>query len=530
MAASGAASSTPHCRRMPGRADPADADTTRSRPGRCGFSWKRRIPRRAAAARASTRKPSTGSPQQPASRANGGMSPAVATLSAPIRSARCSRRWDCRWHRPPRRGCTSPRWPRRASCASCRRWSSRARASRRSSPSRWRHRAGTVAASSDCSTTTEPKPSSRSPATIVPRRSRPPSDGRRVERRMLTLPPLPAGYHTLHFDGERDGRCRVVVAPPRCFLPPDISGGERRFGLAAHLYALHRRGDQGIGDFTTLSAIAEATARAGGSIVGINPLHALFAEDRERASPYHPSDRRFLDPVYIDVEAVPDLAAAPEARALLAQTRPALRRALGARQRRLRVGLAIEAGGAGGVFRGVRAAPGRRSARCRVRALHRLRRGTAAALRAVRGDRRRASARALARVAGGLARARCRRHRANSPDVTRAGCASRHTCNGWRTASSPPPPATGARAGSRSASCAISPSARRRTAPRYGRILPPSPTARRWARRRIRSRRPARTGACRHRIRGHCTGRPAPGSASSSPPTCATPAHCGSIT
>ncbi len=145
------------------------------------------------------------------------------------------------------------------------------------------------------------------------------TDGRRIERRMLTLPPLPAGYHTLHFDDERDGRCPLVVAPPRCFLPPDIRAGERRYGLAAHLYALHRRGDQGIGDFTTLSAIAEATARAGGSIVGINPLHALFADDRERASPYHPSDRRFLDPVYIDVEEVPDLAAAPAARALLAQ-------------------------------------------------------------------------------------------------------------------------------------------------------------------------------------------------------------------
>ncbi len=63
----------------------------------------------------------------------------------------------------------------------------------------------------------------------------------------------------------------------------------------------------------------EATARAGGSLVGVNPLHALFAGDRERASPYHPSDRRFLDPVYIDVERVPDFADAPDARSLYAQ-------------------------------------------------------------------------------------------------------------------------------------------------------------------------------------------------------------------
>ncbi len=108
-----------------------------------------------------------------------------------------------------------------------------------------------------------------------------------------------------------------AAAPDRCYLPPEVRGGARRFGLAAHLYSLRRRGDQGIGDFTTLSLLGEATARAGGSVVGINPLHALFAEDRERASPYHPSDRRFLDPIYIDVAAAPDLAASIDARALL---------------------------------------------------------------------------------------------------------------------------------------------------------------------------------------------------------------------
>jgi glycogen operon protein len=108
----------------------------------------------------------------------------------------------------------------------------------------------------------------------------------------------------------------AAAAPSRCFLPPELDNGGRRFGLAAHLYSLRRRGDQGIGDFTTLARLGEATARAGGSVVGINPLHALFPGDRERASPYHPSDRRFLDPIYVDVDALPDLAASADARAL----------------------------------------------------------------------------------------------------------------------------------------------------------------------------------------------------------------------
>ncbi len=143
------------------------------------------------------------------------------------------------------------------------------------------------------------------------------ADGRTAVQRVLTLPTLPIGYHTLHRDGDSERQCRIVVTPGRCFLPSDILDGARRFGLAAHLYAIRRPGDHGIGDFTTLAAMADATARAGGSIVGINPLHALFAEDRERASPYHPSDRRFVDPIYIDVDQVPDLAASDAARELL---------------------------------------------------------------------------------------------------------------------------------------------------------------------------------------------------------------------
>jgi glycogen operon protein len=64
---------------------------------------------------------------------------------------------------------------------------------------------------------------------------------------------------------------------------------------------LRRAGDQGVGDFTTLAMLAEAAGREQAATIGLNPLHMLFPEARERASPYHPSDRRFLDPIYLDV-------------------------------------------------------------------------------------------------------------------------------------------------------------------------------------------------------------------------------------
>ncbi len=150
------------------------------------------------------------------------------------------------------------------------------------------------------------------------------ADGRTVVRRLLALPSLPAGHHALGFDGDPEPMSHVVVGPDRCFLPKSLRDGARRFGIAAHLYALRRRGDQGIGDFTTLSLLGETTARAGGSIVGLNPLHALFNEDRDRASPYHPSDRRFLDPIYIDVERVPALEATRAATGLIERHREAI--------------------------------------------------------------------------------------------------------------------------------------------------------------------------------------------------------------
>ena len=39
----------------------------------------------------------------------------------------------------------------------------------------------------------------------------------------------------------------------------------------------------------------------GAGVLGLNPFHALFYDQRERASPYSPSDRRFLDPIYLDI-------------------------------------------------------------------------------------------------------------------------------------------------------------------------------------------------------------------------------------
>ncbi len=124
-------------------------------------------------------------------------------------------------------------------------------------------------------------------------------DGRSVSERRIALPELPIGRCRLIVEGVE---CALTVAPPTAY---GLSGPVRkRFGVAAQLYALRRADadnrDQGIGDFAALALAGEKAGGAGAAYLGVSPLHMLFPRDRERASPYYPSDRRFLDPIFID--------------------------------------------------------------------------------------------------------------------------------------------------------------------------------------------------------------------------------------
>ena len=145
-------------------------------------------------------------------------------------------------------------------------------------------------------------------------------DGRPFEQRRVVLPALPTGHYLVWRDDLPDVTCRLTVAPGRAYLPHGAEHGEKYFGLAAQLYSLRRAGDQGIGDFSTLRELTELAATAGAAAVGINPLHALFPDERSRASPYYPSDRRFLDPIYLDLAALTVLPGGDALRATLSDS------------------------------------------------------------------------------------------------------------------------------------------------------------------------------------------------------------------
>lgn len=128
------------------------------------------------------------------------------------------------------------------------------------------------------------------------------------------LPPLAPGRYRLRVGAQRG---ELIVAPRRAFEPERLAGGERIYGLAAQLYALRRDDDQGIGDFTSLARLGEIAAASGASLITLNPLHAMFPDQRERASPYQPSDRRFIDPLYLDASRIAQRAEAPAAAGLI---------------------------------------------------------------------------------------------------------------------------------------------------------------------------------------------------------------------
>jgi (1->4)-alpha-D-glucan 1-alpha-D-glucosylmutase len=161
----------------------------------------------------------------------------------------------------------------------------------------------------------------------LPAEARRDIDGVRWVRRLLEVAmPAEPGYHhlALYLEGSADevdagGDTRpsaqtTIIVAPRCCWQPQDEGGRRGWGLVTQLHAVRSARNWGIGDFTDLTRLVETAAAAGAGTVALNPLHALFLTRPERCDPYGPSSRRYLNPLFIDVEAVPELAECPQVR------------------------------------------------------------------------------------------------------------------------------------------------------------------------------------------------------------------------
>ena len=139
--------------------------------------------------------------------------------------------------------------------------------------------------------------------------------GKASAGKTLSLPArLPEGYHLLTLTKDkRCWHCQIIVAPERCYEPQALRQGKKLWGSCVQLYTLRSENNWGIGDFGDLQVMLPEIARRGGSFIGLNPIHALYPANPESASPYSPSSRRWLNVIYIDVNAVEDFRDSKEA-------------------------------------------------------------------------------------------------------------------------------------------------------------------------------------------------------------------------
>lgn len=123
---------------------------------------------------------------------------------------------------------------------------------------------------------------------------------------------LPLGWHQLEaVAAGRRGRGFVVVTPERIEIPEDVVN-QRPWGFMAQLYSVRSSRSWGMGDFGDLAELCGvAKVRAGADFVLINPVHATEPVPPISASPYFPSSRRYLSPLYIRVEDIPEVAYVP---------------------------------------------------------------------------------------------------------------------------------------------------------------------------------------------------------------------------
>ena len=132
----------------------------------------------------------------------------------------------------------------------------------------------------------------------------------------LQMPCIGLGYHQVRICDEAEfgsANYHVVegqwlVAPASTYQSGNTSSAsvERLWGISIQLFSLRSDTQWGIGDFADLATLIELVAKEGGSFIQLNPLHALDIANPQACSPYSPSDRRRLNPLYINFEMVPE--------------------------------------------------------------------------------------------------------------------------------------------------------------------------------------------------------------------------------
>ncbi|RDH76496.1 4-alpha-glucanotransferase [Mycolicibacterium moriokaense] len=120
---------------------------------------------------------------------------------------------------------------------------------------------------------------------------------------------LPLGYHRLYIQaGSSESSTPLIVVPAKLELPPRL-GAKRTWGLATQLYSVQSKRSWGVGDLTDLTDLAVwSAANHGAGYILVNPLHAAAPVAPMEPSPYLPTSRRYVNPLYLRPEMIPEFA------------------------------------------------------------------------------------------------------------------------------------------------------------------------------------------------------------------------------
>ncbi len=125
-------------------------------------------------------------------------------------------------------------------------------------------------------------------------------------KQKISLPALPVGYYQLTLsDKKQQRKIRLLVQPKTTFQSP-ILQQQKAWGINIQLYSLRSNRNWGIGDFADLIYLVQNAVQFGADFIGINPLHKMYVAVPDWASPYSASSRRWLNPIYLAVDLLPE--------------------------------------------------------------------------------------------------------------------------------------------------------------------------------------------------------------------------------
>ena len=129
-------------------------------------------------------------------------------------------------------------------------------------------------------------------------------DGRLIGEAGFELPDdLPIGYHRLQATTAAGQEENTLVVSPHFLGFPERMDAKRVWGYSTQLYSIRSHDSWGIGDLVDLADLAIwSNTQQFADFVLVNPLHAAQPKPPLEASPYLPSSRQFINPLYIRPE------------------------------------------------------------------------------------------------------------------------------------------------------------------------------------------------------------------------------------